>query len=314
MQLILLAQIPARLDARENERLFQFGLFPPVSSNGISSGRIVNSISFNLIGSYSAGNRIFELGSIWNASKGYTQGVQIAGMLNYTGDSRNSVQVSGLSNIAKSGNSILQLAGMLNIGENIRGLQISALLNVAKTVHGVQVGLINYMEDGDSGVSIGLVNIARHGGKYEFEVSFSETVNTAVSFRLGTDRFYTIFSGGINYFFSAVEYAVGLGFGTSVRLKKDWSSQAEIQVFGISSGQKITAGSANSVIQLRLPVCKEFSKHFKVFFGPSLNLGLQGENAPGKVLDDMVPWTMWKARWNGMQAIGWAGLSAGFRF
>ena len=37
---------------------------------------------------------------------------------------------------------------------------------------------INYMEDGEAGVSIGLINVAKHGGKYEFEVSFSEVVNT----------------------------------------------------------------------------------------------------------------------------------------
>ena len=34
------------------------------------------------------------------------------------------------------------------------------------------------MEDGEAGVSIGLINVAKHGGKYEFEVSFSEVVNT----------------------------------------------------------------------------------------------------------------------------------------
>ncbi len=70
---------------------------------------------------------------------------------------------------------------------------------MAKKVKGVQIGLINYMEDGEAGVSIGLINVAKYGGKYEFEVSFSEAVNTMFSFRIGTDRFYTMFSGGINY-------------------------------------------------------------------------------------------------------------------
>jgi transposase len=55
--------------------------------------------------------------------------------------------------------------------------------------------------------SIGLINIAKHRGKYEFEVSFSESINTAISFKIGTDKFYTIFSGGINYFLSTIEYA-----------------------------------------------------------------------------------------------------------
>ncbi len=191
-----------------------------------------------------------ELGSLWNASKRYTKGIQIAGILNYTGCSCNAIQISSFANIAASGNSPLQFAGLLNIGQHISGLQISALANVAKTVTGVQLGLINYMEDGDKGVSISLINIAKYRGKYEFEVSFSESINTAISFKIGTDKFYTIFSGWINYFLSTIEYAAGLGFGTNINWKKRWSNQIEIQAFGISSGKKFTDNSANSIIQL----------------------------------------------------------------
>ena len=59
---------------------FQFGLFPPISSNGINSEKITTSVSINLIGGYNAGNKILELGSLWNASKRYTKGIQIAGI------------------------------------------------------------------------------------------------------------------------------------------------------------------------------------------------------------------------------------------
>ncbi len=112
--------------------------------------------------------------------------------------------------------------------------------------------------------SIGLINIAKHRGKYEFEVSFSESINAAISFKIGTDKFYTIFSGGINYFLSTIEYAAGLGFGTNINCKKRWSNQIEIQAFGISSGKKFTDNSANSIIQLmdrlvgRLQILKIF--------------------------------------------------------
>lgn len=313
VQMILLL-IPAGLSAGENEKLFQFGLFPPISSNGMDSGKTVNGISVNLIGGYSAGNRIFDLGGFWNASKEFTKGVQVAGILNYSGCSYNAAQIGGFANIAASGSSSLQLAGLLNVGDNVSGLQISALANVAKTVSGVQFGLINYMEDGEEGVSIGLINIAKYGGKYEFEVSFSESVNTAVSFRFGTDRFYTILSGGVSYFFSDIEYAVGLGFGTGVDWKRRWSNQIEIQAFGVSSGHKFTGSSAGSIIQLRLPVCKEFAKHFKIFAGPTINLGLQRSDASGNDRSALAPWTMWKAGWGNMLAAGWVGLSGGFRF
>ena len=312
---LLSVLVPVNLSANAKERFFQFGLFPPISSNGTNSGKTVNSVSINLLGGYSAGTRIFELGGIWNASREYTKGLQIAGLLNYSANSCNSVQISGFGNIASAGKSPLQIAGLMNVGGHVNGLQLSALVNVAKSVNGVQIGLVNYMEDGEKGVSIGLINIAKHGGKYEFEVSFSDAINTLLSFRLGTDRFYTIFSGGVNYFFSPLEYAVGLGFGTSIDWKKRWSNQIEIQAFGISNEQKLTTnGTINSIIQLRLPVCKEFAKHFKVFAGPAINLALQGTGTDGTALPSPAPWTMWKGQWKDMQAEGWIGLSAGLRF
>lgn len=310
--LIMLA--PADLYADGNERFLQFGLFPPVSSNGLNTGKTVNAVSVNLIGGFNAGNRIFELGSVWNASRDFTQGLQLAGMVNYSGCSLNAAQISGAVNIAAAGNSPLQLAGLANIGENINGLQLSALLNVAKSVRGVQIGLVNYMEDGGKGVSIGLINIARHNGKYEFEVSFSEAVNILLSFRMGTDRFYTIFSGGVNCFSSALEYAAGLGFGTSVKWKKNWSNQIEIQAFGLSEGKKFTNGSVKSIIQLRLPVCKELARHFKIFAGPAVNLGLQNTRTSGDTSSYLSPWPMWTARTRGLLAEGWIGVSAGIRF
>lgn len=312
VQVLLLVLIPANLLANEKDRLFQFGIFPPISSNGINSGKTVNAISLNLIGGYSAGTRIFELGSVWNASRDYTKGLQIAGLLNYTGNSCSSVQVSGCANIAASGKSPLQVGGLLNVAENVNGLQLSALVNVAKKVKGVQIGLVNYMEDGEEGVSVGLINIAKHGGKYEFEVSFSEAVNTLVSFRLGTDRFYTIFSGGVNYISSPLVYAVGLGLGTSIEWKKHWSNQIEIQAFGVSHEKKFIKSSVNSIIQLRLPICKELAKHFKVFAGPTLNLGLQNADVAEKAKH--TPWTMWHGKWNNLIVDGWIGLSAGLRF
>ena len=273
IQILLLILVPINIFAHENERFFQFGFIPPISSNGMNSAKNINAISFNLIGGYSAGNKIFELGGAWNASRDYTKGIQIAGLLNYSGNSDNSVQISGLGNIATSGKSPLQIGGLFNVADRVNGVQLSGLVNVAKKVKGVQIGLINYMEDGEDGVSIGLVNVAKHGGKYEFEVSFSEAVNTIFSFRLGTDRFYTIFSGGINYFFSPLEYAIGLGFGTSIDWRKSWSNQIEIHAFAISHEKEITTNnnSTNNIIQMRFPFCKEFGKHFKLFAGPTLN-------------------------------------------
>ena len=301
---------PAVLAADGGERFFQFGIFPPLSSNGIGSGKTVNSVSLNLLGGFNAGVRIFELGGAWNASKDFTEGLQIAGLLNYSGHSCSSVQISGAANIAASGSSPLQIAGLVNVGEVVSGLQFSALVNVAERVKGVQLGLVNYMEDGGEGVSIGLINVVRHGGKYEFELSASDALGALLSFRLGTDRFYTIFSGAVNCFAAPVEYAAGLGFGTSIGWKGRWSNQVEIQAFGLTEERKFVSGSVNSIIHLRIPVCHEFAEHFKIFAGPAVNLALQD----GDAVSSLAPWTMWRQRFGSMLAEAWIGLSAGVRF
>lgn len=311
-QILLLILIPANVFADGNQRLFQLGLFPPISSNGVNSGEITNIISLNLIGGYSAGNKAFELGCVWNASRDYTRGLQIAGLINYSGNSDNSIQISGLGNIAVFGKSPLQIGGLFNVADRVNGVQVSGLVNVARNVKGVQIGLINYMENGDEGVSIGLINIARHEGKYEFEISFSEAVNTLFSFRLGTDRFYTIFSGGVNYFSNPLEYAIGLGFGTSIGWRKYWSNQVEIQAFGVSYEKKFLSNSLNSIIQIRIPVCREFGKHFKVFAGPTLNFGLQNVDVADNV--KLSLWPMWFLYRNNLQVSVWIGISAGIRF
>jgi len=64
-------------------------------------------------------------------------------------------------------------------------------------------------------------------------------------------------------------------------------------------------------VMLRLPVSKTFAKHFKIFFGPTINMGLQDIREQDSQL---APWTMWTASFDGLHAAGWIGLAAGLRF
>ena len=103
-----------------------------------------------------------------------------------------------------------------------------------------------------------------------------------------------------------------MGFGTSIDWKKSWSNQFEIQAFAISHEKEITNNSTNNIIQMRFPFCKELGKYFKLFAGPTLNIGLQeAEIAESARLSQ---WAMWSSKWNGLDVSGWIGLSAGLRF
>lgn len=78
-----------------------------------------------------------------------------------------------------------------------------------------------------------------------------------------------------------------------------------------SRDKSLTDNMSNSIVMLRLPVSKTFAKHFKIFFGPTINMGLQDIREQDSQL---APWTMWTASFDGLHATGWIGLAAGLRF
>lgn len=298
-----------------NERNFQFGLITPLGTNGVQSHRTINKVSVNLLGGYSYGNRAVELSTLYNINTHLTKGLQLSGMINYSGHSYNAAQFAGLINIAKDGTTPFQFSGVINIAKEVNGLQFGTLVNIANKNRGVQFALFNYAEESD-GVSIGLINIVKNGGKQEFEVSFSEALNTSVSFKLGTDKFYTIFSGGINYINSPVEYAVGLGFGTHIDWKKGWGNQIEAIGYSLTENGSFDTKGINMLTQLKFTVSKEFAPHFKVFAGPVVNMTISDYVNPetGVVGSSLSPWSMWKNDNGSTRLNGWIGFTAGVRF
>lgn len=314
----------------ENKRLFQLSFVSPLGTNGMQSHLTTNAVSINILGGHSYGNTAFEFGSIYNVNTYFTRGFQFAGIANYSGDAQHAGQFAGVVNIASKGISPFQFSGIVNVANEMTGLQFAGIsnvagemfgvqfvgiVNVAKRVRGVQFGLINYAEESD-GVSIGLVNIVKKGGKRELEVAFSEALNTSVSFKLGTDKFYTIFSGGINYLGKTVDYAAGLGFGTHIDWKKGWGNQIEILGYSLTENGSFDTGDINMLTQLKFTVSKEIAKHFKVFAGPVLNMTISKYTDPetGVVGSSLSPWSMWKNNSSTTSLNSWLGFSAGVRF
>lgn len=304
------------LMAQETQvRNFQISFISPFGTNGAQSHLVTNKVSINLLGGYSYGNTVFEFGGLYNVNTNQTRGFQFAGLSNYSGNTDNAVQFSGITNIATDGITPFQFAGIANVADEVKGLQFAGIVNVAKRVKGVQLGLINCADESD-GVSVGLINIVKKGGKQEFEVSFSEALNTAVSFKLGTDKFYTIFSGGVNYITKPVEYAAGLGFGTHMDWKKGWGNQIEAMGYALTENGSFETDALNMLTQLKLTVSKQFAPHFKTFAGPVVNMTVSDCVNPetGDKGSYLSPWSMWKNNGSSTHLNGWIGFTAGFRF
>ncbi len=323
------AQEVQETQTKSYKRGFQLSFISPIGTNGIESNLYTNAFSLNILGGYSSANTIFELASLYNINTKFTSGLQIAGLINYTKDTRYLMQIAGINNIATEANGV-QIAGLNNIAKEVNGVQVAGLVNIAKEVNGAQVasifnytdklngaqfGLINVVNDSKNGAPIGLINIARKGGKYEFEIGVSETLNTSVGFKFGTDHFYTILSAGANYLHQPINYAAGLGFGTHIDWTEDCGNQIEAIVYALSEGLEFDASKLNLLTQLRFTFSKQFGNFFKVYAGPVVNLTISQYTNPntGELGSSLAPWSLWQNDSDKTRLNAWLGLVIGIR-
>ncbi len=173
----------------------QFSVLPFAGTNGLMSGNISNSLSFNLLAGYSYALDGLEIGSILNIVKtdvkgvqlsglanivgGRTEGMQIASVLNYNIGRVHGAQVSGFWNVARDslygmqisafGNSLhgdfygIQASGFANYSEKaVNGLQAASFANYSESdVYGYQIaGFANISKKNVKGIQVaGFVNV-----------------------------------------------------------------------------------------------------------------------------------------------------------
>jgi hypothetical protein len=175
-------------------RPFQISLTPKLSSHGYLSAQVVNKYSLNVLGGYTAGTSIIEVGGLFNIDKksvqyfqaaglfnkvgGRVTGFQVAGLNNTVLDTTKGFQAAGINNFIKGKFSGFQVGGIYNhVTDSLRGFQAAGIANfVNKKVTGVQVagianisnketdgvqiaGILNYSKK-LKGVQIGLINIS----------------------------------------------------------------------------------------------------------------------------------------------------------
>ncbi|OMP77120.1 hypothetical protein BW716_21320 [[Flexibacter] sp. ATCC 35208] len=174
---------------------YQTSLLPGLGTHGKLSSQVVNKISVNFIGGYTAGLngveisgafnidqkdvRFAQFASLFNLVGGKMEGVQIAGLHNLVIDSVKGLQAAGISNITTKGFVGVQLSTTYN-GANgeTRGLGASGIVNIYRknsygvmmagvgnmnttTIQGVQAAGVFNMAEMLKGVQVaGVVNAA----------------------------------------------------------------------------------------------------------------------------------------------------------
>lgn len=231
----------------------QGSFFPFVGTNGKESGRTVNDFSFNLVGGYSAGTKMLELGGIFNINLGDVSYWQLAGLMNFNEGRMRGFQAAGLFNTNRKGVKGFQVAGIANVNNGqsnrsngaqvagiinirtgqfrgaqfagvmniskrrMRGIQVAPFVNYASNLKGMQIGFIN-IADTLRGVPIGFISYVKRG-YHKLEISADEIFYTNIAFRTGTHKFYNIFTFGVkpesdpNDEDRSTEWTFGYGFG-----------------------------------------------------------------------------------------------------
>jgi hypothetical protein len=187
-------------------------------------------------------------------------------------------------------------------------------VNVTKK-GGFQLGLINVRDTAD-GVSLGLINIVKQGGIMEAGIEGGEFVHTAVTFRSGVQRLYSIISVGYNYASDENGFwMIGSGLGTSIPLAKNAGLNLELT----QATLPVRGSQWHSFTQFKPVFNYRFAKHFKIYAGPSLNvLVLDRDNSGwflgGQPLDVKIPYKMYHRTFEKGTFDMWVGVTGGIKF
>ncbi|TNE81323.1 MAG: hypothetical protein EP332_04170 [Bacteroidetes bacterium] len=144
-------------------RKSQVSLIPGISTNRSMGPSIRNDYSFNILGGYTGGTNVVEVGGLFNIDKGDVNGAQIAGLFNVVESKVQGVQIGGLFNSTKGKVQGVQIAGLVNsTGGEVQGSQISGLVGSNHGLDGIQVsGLLSSSSNKANGIQIsGLIGKA----------------------------------------------------------------------------------------------------------------------------------------------------------
>lgn len=267
--------------------------------NGVQFGGHLNITHGNVIGGQFSGLVNVNTGDIkgiqgagiLNANKGNTEHIQISGLINSNYGNMRGLQISGILNAnlnkpKKENVELVQLSGLINQNASpMKGAQISSILNVSvdslkgaqiglinigNQIEGTQIGLIN-ISVGDSSdvIPVGLLNFAKNG-LFELELSGGDLLYANLNYKMGVEKFYTIFKLGYAVKNKSSIFSYGLGFGSYFKINQKNRISVEISSSNIND-EFLLANSFDVLNKFDLNYKYSLNDNFSVFAGPSFN-------------------------------------------
>lgn len=262
-----------------------------------------------------------------NVTGNSTNGLQAAGFMNVAGNFQKGVQAAGFGNISGTGSVNLQASGFFNVADAVDGAQVAGFINRAGYVKGLQAaGFINVVDSID-GIPVAPFSIVRYNGYQRLEIAAGETQYLQASFRLGVEKFYTIYGMG-KPFGPASRWMYGAGAGTQLSLSERSFLNIEAMVHQeIWMGDERTPrffhhSRLNMHNQLGFTYGMKLGNFAEWFIGPTINLAIAHTETAE---DSYIPWEPIAPGWTltdhtyqegGHQAnyASWIGFRGGIRF
>lgn len=327
--IVLVFLFSMNLKAQENKSLksggTQISFAYPIGSNGANSPEYLNNFSFNVLYGFNGGVNGAEIGSILNHNAEGINGFQLSGVMNINKGYSKGLMISGISTIIKDSTSGFLISGVLNYSEKAaKGVQLSTLniasnefngfqlgvFNYAKKLKGVQFGVINVLEDGESGVPIGLFSFVKNG-HYEFELTGGEVIYTNLNFKMGVERFYTIFKLGFSSYKNDPIYSLGMGFGSNVLISEKHKVSVDLSFNQIFYDDDWESEKLNFLNKADLNYKYHLSPNLSLLLGPSFNLFLAEERDEMEYGTLDIPYTLHTYNWDNNKLFMWIGVNAG---
>ncbi|MBT3242663.1 MAG: hypothetical protein HN352_05900 [Bacteroidetes bacterium] len=333
---LILTLTSLNINAQENKEAIkkagQFTFIYPLGTNGTSSKDISNIFSLNAIIGINGGLHTgAELGGVINYNNGDVTGLQMAGVSNINRKESNGVFLSGVANISGKSLSGAAISGVLNMaGGNSNGVHASTIniaakefsgiqlgvINTAGKLKGLQLGVINVVKDGDEGVPIGLINIVKNG-YHEFEVVASDLIYANLSFKMGVEKFYTIFKTGFSTQEGNAAYSAGIGFGSLLPLSNNHKLSLDLSMNTITDNfewEEHWFEDVDILYKADLNYRYALSEKLSLIAGPSFNLYYSEPKIDSNNPILNIPYTIKTTESNNGNYNMWIGLNAGFSF
>lgn len=202
------------------------------AANGVQIGGLGNitgdatGIQFGGLANISESVNGIQLGGLVNINK-HMHGLQFAGITNLCEDNKG-IQLAGIANVTGESDGF-QFAGAVNVSNRVSGAGFG-LFNRTGALHGFQLGIVNVIDTVESGVSMAMINIVKKGFYREWALTFADYMNVGLSYKMGTQKLYTILSAGANLMGDKL-WVTGIGFGKRAPLGRRIDFQPEIVAY-----------------------------------------------------------------------------------